>query len=82
MDKHDLIQAVEQDSAAENYVCAETAHAEKASMVKMYERPIFAFAADDAYFKLLKKDSVIGEHFMLPADLLPGAPIIAFSAIE
>ncbi|MGI6469054.1 MAG: epoxyqueuosine reductase [Syntrophomonadaceae bacterium] len=82
MDKHDLIQAVGEyvDSAAENYVCAETAHAGKASMVKMYERPIFAFgAADDAYFKLLKKDSVIGEHFMLPADWLPGArTVIAF----
>jgi len=79
MDKHDLIRAVGEfvDNSAENYISAETAIAEKAVGLKMYERPIFGFgAADDSDFKLLKKDSVIGEHFMLPADWLPGAQTV------
>ena len=48
--------------------------------MKIYEAPVFAFgASDDEYFTLFKDPSIIGKHFLLPREWLPGArTVISF----
>lgn len=60
------------EHAKDNYISEETAISKKVVGLKLFEFPILAFgAADDAYFKLLKLPSAIGEHYLLPKEWLP-----------
>ncbi|MBP1927026.1 epoxyqueuosine reductase QueG [Sedimentibacter acidaminivorans] len=57
-----------------NYISEKNAISENLMGMKIFEEPIFAFgSADDNNFKVLKETSVIGEHFILPKEWLPGA---------
>ncbi|MFX4263445.1 4Fe-4S binding protein [Pelotomaculum propionicicum] len=79
MDKQDLIKAAEYfvENSEENYITREIAISENVVELKIYEAPIFAFgAADDECFALLKQQSVIGEHFLLPKEWLPQAKTV------
>ncbi|WP_297419811.1 4Fe-4S binding protein [Clostridium sp.] len=59
-------------NSKDNYITAEIAISETVVGMKIFETPIFAFgASDDGYFTLLKKSSVVGEHFLLPKEWLP-----------
>jgi len=45
--------------------------------VRIFESPVFAFgAADDEYFIKYKDPEVIGEHYLMPREWLPGANTI------
>jgi epoxyqueuosine reductase len=42
--------------------------------MRMFERPIISIgAADDKWFERMKEKGVVGEHFLLPREWLPGA---------
>ena len=74
MNKEDLIKIAADfvEGSQENYISKELALSEDVVGMKIFETPIFAFgSAKDEYFKLLKKPSVIGEHFLLPQEWLP-----------
>ena len=68
----DFVQASE-----ENYISKEVAISEKVVGMKIFDAPIFGFAAsDDRCFESFKQPNVIGEHFMLPKVWLPSAKTI------
>lgn len=79
MEKQDLIKAAEHfvENSEANYITREAAISESVVGLKMYEAPIFAFAAaEDECFAVLKQPSVIGEHFLLPNQWLPQAKTV------
>lgn len=79
MDKESLIKAAEHfiESSKDNYISKEIAISEKLVGMRIFEGPIFAFgSAQDEYFKILKQESVIGDHFLLPKDWLPEAKTV------
>lgn len=82
MDKHELMQMSQEfvEMSVENIIAKEVAISEAIIGTKIYEPPIFAFgAADDEKFRILKDESVIGKHFMLPREWLPQArTVISF----
>ena len=82
MKKQDLIKAAScfVENSEDNYITKQIAISEDVVGMKIFESPIFAFgAADDEYFKLLKKPSAIGEHFLLPNEwLLQSKTVISF----
>jgi len=60
------------ERSEENVITEKMALSKAVVGMKIFETPIFAFgAADDEYFNLLKKPSVIGKHFLLPREWLP-----------
>lgn len=45
--------------------------------MRIFEKPVFAFgAADDDYFVTFKDPSIIGGHYLLPVEWLPGAKTV------
>jgi epoxyqueuosine reductase QueG len=57
-----------------NYVSKEIALAPELVGLRLLEPPLIAFAsADDPLFLKLREPGVIGEHFLLPTDWVPGA---------
>ena len=63
-----------------NIISKEKALSDDLVSVKIYEEPIIAVAdAGNVKFSDLKASEIIGEHFMLPTDWLPGAKsVISF----
>lgn len=63
-----------------NKITKEKALSDELISVKIFDEPIIAVAgADDAEFEILKKEGVIGKHFMLPTQWLPTAKsVISF----
>lgn len=82
MDKEALIKSGRNfiKESKDNYIGEDIAISEDLIGMKIFEEPIFAFAsADDDYFKTLKEEGVIGEHFLLPSQWLPdGRTVISF----
>lgn len=82
MDKEYIIKAIGTfvENSSENYITREIAISKDLVGMKIYEPPIFAFgSAEDEYFELLKQESVIGDHFILPKDWFPEArTVISF----
>lgn len=79
MNRQDLIKMASNfvENSEGNTITKEIALSEKVAGVKMYEAPILAFgAADDEYFSSLKDPSVIGNHFSLPKEWLPGSKTV------
>lgn len=79
MDKDFIIEAARNfvEDSKGNYISEEMAISEGLVGMKIYEAPIFAFgSAEDEYFKLLKEESVIGDHFILPKHWLPEAKTV------
>ena len=76
MEKQFLIKTAEDfiKNIQDNYITKEIAISDNVVGMRIFDAPIFAFgSADDDYFVLLKQPSVIGEHFLLPKEWLPGA---------
>ena len=58
----------------DNYVSKEEALSEELIGLKLFEAPLLAVGeADDPLFLELKKDTGIGEHFLLPVEWMPQA---------
>jgi len=61
-------------SNAGNFVAEEIALRPELAGMRMYERPIFGYAAaSDPLFAQFKEPRIIGDHFMLPGEWLGGA---------
>jgi epoxyqueuosine reductase len=74
MDKQDLIKMASNfvENSKDNIISKQISLSGSVVGMKIFEAPIFSFGlADDEYFKILKKPSVIGEHFLLPKEWLP-----------
>ncbi|QSX07823.1 4Fe-4S binding protein [Alkalibacter rhizosphaerae] len=74
MNRQDLIKITSNyvENSEGNYITNEIAISKNLAELKIFEAPIFAFGAtDDVYFKRLKGENVIGDHFMLPQEWLP-----------
>jgi epoxyqueuosine reductase len=82
MNKENLIKIAGEfvENSKENYITPEIAISENVVGMKIFEAPIFAVASpEDEYFTLFKEPSVIGKHFMLPKEWLPGSKsVISF----
>jgi len=79
LDKQDIIKSAENfvENSKLNYIPEELAISKNLVGMKIFDAPIFGFAsADDEYFKLLKEPAVIGKHFLLPEEWLPGAKTV------
>jgi hypothetical protein len=62
------------DTARQNHVSEGDAYDASYVNMRLFERPIISIgAADDKWFERMKEKGVIGEHFLLPRDWLPGA---------
>ncbi|WP_371362051.1 Epoxyqueuosine reductase [Sporomusa rhizae] len=60
-----------------NYVAEEIAISPRVVGLKMFEEPLCAIgSATDRYFNELKKNTAIGEHFLLPQQWLPEAKTV------
>ena len=60
-----------------NFISKEAALNEFIIGMKIYEKPLFAFAAaDDAMFQKLRSLEAIGPHFLLPEEWLSGAKTV------
>ncbi len=73
MDKEHLIKIASSllKNSKENYISKQIAISKKSVGMKIFDEPIWGFGdPEDEYFKVLKKSSVIGEHILLPKDLL------------
>ncbi|MCB2358990.1 DUF362 domain-containing protein [Clostridium estertheticum] len=73
MNKQDLIRIASDfvENSKDNYVSNEIAISESIVGMKIFETPIFGFAAsDDDYFTLFKEPTVIGKHFSTPKEWL------------
>lgn len=82
MDKEGLIK-IGQDfvnNSPDNYINEEIAISQDLVGMKIFDPPIFAFAsAEDEYFDLLKEESVVGGHFILPKDwLAQGTTVVSY----
>ena len=79
MDKQSLIYLANTyvEESEDNRINSEIAISEKVIGMKIFEQPIFAFAAaNDELFLRLKEKEAIGEHFMLPKEWLPEAKTV------
>ncbi|PKM78501.1 MAG: 4Fe-4S ferredoxin [Firmicutes bacterium HGW-Firmicutes-15] len=79
MNKQDIIKTAAYfvENSEDNYIKKLNAISENVAGMKIYERPIFAFGSpDDEYFTSFKEPSIIGKHFMLPQDWLPGSKTV------
>jgi epoxyqueuosine reductase QueG len=62
------------DVSAENRVAKEVALRPELAGMRIFDEPLFGYAAaDDPLFGELKKPGIIGDHLMLPGEWLPGA---------
>jgi epoxyqueuosine reductase QueG len=65
------------ESAPGNRLQPELALRPDLAGMRYFDLPLVGYAAaDDAYFSLLKQPEVIGTHFILPQDWLPGAKTV------
>lgn len=82
MDRELFIKYVNKSSSSYefNYISQEKALLDELVSVKMFEEPIISIAnACDIEFETLKRNEIIGEHFMLPTEWLPEAKsVISF----
>jgi epoxyqueuosine reductase len=82
MNKQDLIKIASNfvENSKDNYISNEVAISESVVGMKIFEAPIWGFAAsDDNYFTLFKEPTAIGEHFLEPKEWLPHAKsVISF----
>jgi epoxyqueuosine reductase QueG len=82
MIKENIIKAASDfiKNSEDNIISESIAISEKFAGMKIFETPIFGFgASDDALFEQFKDPSVIGSHYMLPAEWLPEArTVISF----
>jgi len=79
MNKQDLIKKACYfvQNSEENIINEEIALSKNVVGMKIFDDPIFAFGdANDEYFQLLKRPEIIGEHFLLPEQWLPGAKTV------
>jgi len=79
MNKDDIITLSEKfiSESPHNYIGEETAINPQCVGLKIFEAPIFAFgAADDELYARYKSFDIIGSHFLLPAEWLPGAKTV------
>jgi epoxyqueuosine reductase QueG len=62
------------DTARQNRVGERDAFDASYINMQIFERPIISIgAADDKWFELMKEKGIVGEHFLLPREWLPGA---------
>lgn len=76
MEKNELIRLATAyvENSAKNRVAAAVAIRPELAGMRIYEAPLYGFAAAaDPWFSELKKPGVIGPHFRAPAEWLPGA---------
>ena len=68
------------ESLPDNTIAAEFAMSKKVVGLKIYDAPILAIGnANDPYFRSFKDKTIIGNHFILPAEWLPEArTVISF----
>lgn len=82
MNKQDLIDITTAfiENSPENYVDPRSAISNKTAGMKIFETPLIGLGdAHDSQFELFKDPSVIGKHFLLPSEWLPGSKtVIAF----
>ena len=74
MNKEELIRISSDfvNNSENNIIKEEIAISKEVVGMKIFETPIFGFAAaEDEYFRTLKEPSAIGEHFLLPNEWLP-----------
>lgn len=74
MNKQDLIKIASDfvENSKDNYISNAIAISESVVGMKIFEAPIWGFAAsDDDYFTLFKEPTIIGEHFLKPKEWLP-----------
>ncbi len=79
MNKQELIKRVAYfvENSEDNYISEQIAISENVAGMKIYEKPIFAFGSpDDEYFNSFKEPAIIGQHFLLPREWLPGAKTV------
>jgi epoxyqueuosine reductase QueG len=79
MNKQEFISILTGYAAAApgNRVPTELAIRPELAGLRLTDTPLVGFAAgDDPWFKELKKPGVIGEHFLLPGEWLPGAKTV------
>lgn len=79
MNKQDLIKSAAYfaDNSSYNYISESIAISENVAGMRIFEGPMLGFGSpDDQYFTTFKEPSVIGEHFMLPQEWLPGAKTV------
>ena len=79
MDKKDIVKMATYfaEKSEYNLIPKEVALSETVVGMKIFEAPIFAFGvAEDKYFELLKKPSIIGQHFLAPQEWLPQAKTV------
>lgn len=78
MNREDLIKTAADfvENSPDNYINEQLAISKDLVGLKIFEAPIFGFgAADDEYFYQFKQD-IIGQHFILPREWLPGAQTV------
>ena len=64
-------------NSPQNYIQGEIALRPELGGMKIYDEPLFGYAAsDDPYFAGLKKPGIIGGHFMAPAEWLAAAKTV------
>jgi epoxyqueuosine reductase QueG len=76
MKKHDFENLLRDfvNSAPLNYVAKEIALKPELAGMRIFDEPIFGYAAaDDPMFAEQKKPEIIGAHYVLPGEWLPGA---------
>jgi len=82
MNREDIIAFAETflKDAPGNYIASEAALTPDCVGLRMYDAPIFAFGSpEDGVFEEFRSPSVIGSHFILPHEWLPGVKtVIAF----
>lgn len=79
MDRQDLIKMAASfvDGSLENLISEQAACCDAVTGMKLFEAPVFAFAAaDDDTFRLLKEPAAVGEHLLLPQEWLPRAKTV------
>ncbi|MEQ8175427.1 MAG: epoxyqueuosine reductase [Syntrophomonadaceae bacterium] len=79
MNREDLIKMAGDfvENSPDNYINEQLAISPDLVGIKIFEAPLFGFGApDDAYFNLFKRDSIIGQHYMLPREWLPRAQTV------
>lgn len=65
------------ESLPDNTISAELAMSKKVVGLKIYDAPILAIGnAKDPYFRSFKDETIIGNHFTLPAEWLPEAQTV------
>jgi epoxyqueuosine reductase QueG len=65
------------NTAPGNFVQKDIALRPELAGMRIFDGPVFGYAAaEDPYFRDLKKPGVIGDHFILPEEWLPGAKTV------